>query len=273
MHAVGARRRPAPHLPESLLHLLERHLGGRRRWRAVQVLRDLPVALRPPGLRRRAHLPLLSGHGHEGVVQDVAHEVDDPGNLVGDNGEEFVALMPVEGSTTVWSTPRYNAMAKAVGNLPLVEVPMTLGDPSSYATTPSLPDGSPIPAADMVFPDPPEFLVSDVGTLGWWLAAEEQETNSVAMESQLDINASVTVSGFTFGSEVGAGWGEGYSVSVGSEFFFGGGVPPIPDDPSTPEDEYAQYRFGFSPVVYRHHYTDPGGSDAAMYVLDYTVGF
>jgi hypothetical protein len=81
------------------------------------------------------------------------------------------------------------------------------------------------------------------------------------------------VAGVTFGADVGAGWGEGYSVSVGSEFFFGGGVPPIPDDPNTPEDEYAEYRFGFSPVVYRKHYADSEGNDAAMYVLDYSVGF
>jgi len=208
-----------------------------------------------------------------GCFHGYTYRFDDPSGLVGDNGEEFVALMPLEGTTTVWSTPRYNAMAREVGGMPLVEVPRVLGQPSSYPSSPSLPDGSPIPSSDLVFPDPPQFLVSDVGTLGWWLAAEEQETNSFAMDTQLDINAAVTVAGVTFGTDVGAGWGEGYSVSVGSEFFFGGGVPSIPDNPNTPEDEYAEYRFGFSPVVYRKHYADIEGNDAAMYVLDYTVGF
>jgi hypothetical protein len=208
-----------------------------------------------------------------GCFHSYIYRFDDPSGLVGDDGEEFVTLLPVDGTTTVWSTPRYNAMAEAVGGLPIIEVPMTLGDPRSYMSTPQLPDGTPIPAEDMVFPDPPEFLVSDVGTLGWWLAATETETNEVAMNTTLDVTTSVTVAGFTFGPQVGVGWGEGYAVSVGSQFLFGGGVPPIPNDPNTPEDEYAEYRFGFSPIVYRQHYTDAGGSQASLYVLNYTVGF
>ena len=150
---------------------------------------------------------------------------------------------------------------------------MTLGDPASYMSEAATPAGDPIPPVDLVFPNPPEFLVSDVGELGWWLSASESETNGIATESSLELQGSVSVGGFSFGAEVGTGWGQGYSVTVGTEFLAGGSVPAIPDDPATPEDEYLQYRFGFMPLVYRSHYTDAEGRDSSFYVLDYVVGF
>jgi hypothetical protein len=88
----------------------------------------------------------------------------------------------------------------------------------------------------------------------------------------LSVSSSVGVGGVKFGAELGAGWGKGYQIAVGQEALFGGAVPPMPDDPSTPEDEYASRAFSFSPYVYREHYTDAGGEDAAYYVLSFAVG-
>ncbi|HCP44464.1 MAG TPA: hypothetical protein DIU15_00280 [Deltaproteobacteria bacterium] len=223
--------------------------------------------------------PSLYGHNYGvmilavGCFHGYTYEFDDPSGLVGGDGEDFISLLPVDGQTTVWSTVRYNAMAEVVGGLPIVEVPMTLGDPASYMSEAATPAGDPIPPVDLVFPNPPEFLVSDVGELGWWLSASESETNGIATESSLELQGSVSVGGFSFGAEVGTGWGQGYSVTVGTEFLAGGSVPAIPDDPATPEDEYLQYRFGFMPLVYRSHYTDAEGRDSSFYVLDYVVGF
>ena len=73
------------------------------------------------------------------------------------------------------------------------------------------------------------------------------------------------------GASLGVGWGQGYSVTVGEDAFFGGSLPPLPDDPNTPEDEYQQHAYTTLPYVYREHYTDANGNDAAYYVVSYAV--
>ena len=74
-----------------------------------------------------------------------------------------------------------------------------------------------------------------------------------------------------FGADLGVGWGQGYSVRVGESAFFGGNLPPLPDNPDTPEDEYLEYAYTTMPFVYREHYTDADGNDAAYYVVSYAV--
>jgi hypothetical protein len=59
---------------------------------------------------------------------------------------------------------------------------------------------------------------------------------------------------------------------VGRDALFGGGVAPMPDDPETPEDEYAAHRFSFSPYVYVNNYLDAEGEDAGYYVMNFVVG-
>jgi hypothetical protein len=179
--------------------------------------------------------------------------------------------MPVGGTSTVWSSKRYNAMAEAVGDLPIVTIPYEIGNPASYPSGPAKADGGPIPAEDFVFAEVPNLLVSDSANLGWWLSAAESETNEVAMNTSVDVTASLGVGPFKFGVGLGETWGQSQSVTVGSEMIFSGSVPPIPDDPSTPEDEYLSYAFGFSPYVYREHYRDRDGNDAAYYVTSYAV--
>ena len=52
---------------------------------------------------------------------------------------------------------------------------------------------------------------------------------------------------------------------------FSGRVAAVPDNPSTPEDEYNLYAFRFAPVVYRHWYTNPMGDEAALFVMTYAA--
>lgn len=219
------------------------------------------------------------GHDYGMVVLSVGcfhtytYEVEDPAEHLGagSNEELIQVLVPVGGATTFWSTKRYNAMAERVDGLPVIDVPYVIGDPSSYPRAPERSDGTPIPEDDFVFPEVPRFVVSDAGDVGWWLTVGETETNEVSLNTSLELNTKAGIGPFEFGTHLGVGWGQSYAVSVGSESLFGGSVPPVPNNPSTPEDEYAAYAYAFSPVVYREHYTDAGGNDAAFYVLSFAV--
>ena len=51
-----------------------------------------------------------------------------------------------------------------------------------------------------------------------------------------------------------------------------GGVPPVRDQASTPEDEYALHRYAFKPYVYREHYENAEGDEGGYYVVGYTSG-
>jgi hypothetical protein len=224
--------------------------------------------------------PELYGEDYAAVVlscgcfHSYEYELDDPGNQSGGDGKRYLVLVPVGGQTTLWHSKRYNAMVEALGDkLPRVIVPHRVGDAMSYPTSPQTPDGEPLAADDLLFPQPATERVSDVGDIGWNLNRQEEQTNEVATATTLDIESAVSVGGFTLGGNAGGGVGQGYSVSVGSYAEFLGGVPPIPDDPATPEDEYSTYAYSFTPLVYRRHYQDANQKDAAYYVLDYAVGF
>ncbi|MBC8066907.1 MAG: hypothetical protein IAG13_01120 [Deltaproteobacteria bacterium] len=209
-----------------------------------------------------------------GCFHAYTYEVEDPQGHFGEGGdaEQFVMLLPVGGTTTVWSTPRYNAMAAAVGGLPQVEIAYQLGDPESYPRGPERADGSPVAEQDFVFPEVPDYLVSDVAKVGWELAAGTSEVNGVSTKIGLKLGASLGIGPVQFGAGLGANWGHAYELRIGEQATFGGAVPPIPDDPATPEDEYVEYAFSFSPYVYQEHYVDADGNDAAYYVMSYAVG-
>ena len=209
-----------------------------------------------------------------GCFHSYTYELDDPKDQSGGDGLRYVVLVPVGGQTTLWHSKRYNAMVDALGGtLPRVIVPHKVGDAMSYPTRAQTPEGEPLAADDLVFAQPDTERVSDVGDIGWNLNRQEEETNEIATETTLDVESAVSVGGFTLGGNAGGGVGQGYSVTVGSYAEFLGGVPPIPDDPATPEDEYETYAYSFTPLVYRRHYEDASGKDAAYYVLDYAVGF
>ena len=207
------------------------------------------------------------------------YRIDDPAGMLaeGADAEEFILTVPVGGNEMIWSTQRYNAMAEAVGNLPIMDVPYQLGNVDSYPAAPERLDGSPIPAEDFVFTDPPSILVSDAGSSSFRLSVGELQINSVSMSTsigvRLDASSEIPLigGGVKFGADLGVGWGKGYGVRVGEDAFFSGTLPAIPDNPDTPEDEYLEYAYTTLPYVYREHYTDAEGNDAAYYVVSYAV--
>jgi hypothetical protein len=207
-----------------------------------------------------------------GCFHSYTYRMDDPTNQMGADEGEFVVLVPVDTQTTAWSAGRYNAYAKATGRMPVVSVPHEVGNPKSYSSTPVRGDGTPVADSEMVFRDRPTLTVSDRSMMGWWLTTRENVTNEVALDTRLSMSGNVSVPGFHFGTEVGQGWSHGYGIAVGEHVLFGGSAPPLPDDVSTPEDEHSTHRYSFSPYVYREHYTDAAGKDAAYYAINFTVG-
>ncbi len=207
-----------------------------------------------------------------GCFHGYTYELADPGDALPDSdGETIVWTVPVDGGTSLWSTPRYNALAKALGNLPIIEIPYAVGDLYSYPTSPQTLDGRAVSEDDLLFPELEYYEVSDVASVGWFMVRGENETNASNTGWDIGASANVTVSGVTVGTTGSAGWGQGYSLSVGETATFYGGIPPLYDDPSTPEDEFAENAYRLAPVIYTEHYTDATGSESTYYVYSYAV--
>lgn len=222
--------------------------------------------------------PELYGNHYAAVVvacncfHTYEYQLEDSANRAGGDGRRLIMVVPVGGQTTVLSTPRYGALQAALPELPSIAVGTTIGDPTSYAKSPTKLDGSAVQPDEHVFPSRPTLRVSDVGTVAFSMSVGQTETNAVAMKTSLSVQGSITAAGVMFGASLGASWGQSYSVTVGETAEFSGDVPPIPDDPATPEDEYQTHAFSYSPFVYRQGYTDAAGETAGFYVLDYAVG-
>ncbi|HEY4176743.1 MAG TPA: VCBS repeat-containing protein [Kofleriaceae bacterium] len=205
-------------------------------------------------------------------VHSYVYELTDPANRAGGTGKQFTMLLPVGGQSTVLSTSRYNALAEHLG-LQKITTNTRIGDIDSYAKSPTKLDGTPVQADEQVFKTRPTLRASDVSTVGFSLSVGSSETNTQAMHTSVSVSGSVSAVGLSFGASVGAGWGTSYGITIGSSADFSGEIPPLPDKPSTPEDEYATYGYSFSPYVYRQPYTDPvSGEATGYYVLDYAVG-
>jgi hypothetical protein len=200
------------------------------------------------------------------------YEVVDPAGHLGADAEEMVVLIPTGGETSLWSSPRYNQLARARGDLPEIEVSTQLGNLSSYPAVPSSIDGRPLQRDELVFEESPVFVVSDVAHLGWGVSAGEYDMNIETSKADVSASAAVSMSGFTFGVTATDGVGESFTVILGESVSFRGGTPPIPDDPDTPEDDYAENAFSFSPVVYKHSYEGPEGQEMGFFALAFTVG-
>lgn len=200
--------------------------------------------------------------------------IDDPARVLGPSvdGKTMDVFVPVGGQTSVWSTRRYNALAEALGTLPKINVPHKLGQVDSYPASPKTLDGAPIPEDDMVFPRPPTFRTSDVASVDFELTASEGQSSETHVHDELSVGAEIGAFGVTVSGEVGVSVGRGYSISVGRDASFAGHVPPVRNDPETPEDEFGLYGYSFTPIVYRHRYMDNERKPAAFYVLTYAVG-
>src|SRR5262249_22172664 len=128
-----------------------------------------------------------------GCFHQYTYQMQSP--TVGGDGSKLVVLVPVGGESLLWSSKRYNAMAMAVGNLPIITVPSKVGDAKSYPTMPQRADGSAIPAEDMVFTSVPATRVSDVADVMWSLTTENTQTNGVAKSTSVGVDGSVSVLG------------------------------------------------------------------------------
>ena len=110
----------------------------------------------------------------------------------------------------------------------------------------------------------------DFGTgnsiLAEWVGA------GAAVFDRIGVNGSIGAGGVSVDSSINVGVAQGYSITAGKDVIFAGGIPPIPDDPETPEDEFKVHGYSFRPHVYRQHYTNSAGEDAAYYVMHYSVG-
>ena len=207
-----------------------------------------------------------------GCFDGYEYEVDDPQDFLdGADGESLVLTVPTGGGSSIWSTPRYNALAAISDGLPHMEIPYQVGKVNTYPTSKEKLDGSKLKQKDMLFTDPPLLIASDVSRVSWTSRVSESETNSKNEDIDVSANAGVTVGGISVGMGVSAGWGSGYSLTVGKEARFSGTLPPLPDDPGTPEDEYTSHTYGLRPYVYIQDYETADGSDAAFYVQTYTV--
>jgi len=210
---------------------------------------------------------------HWGCFDAYVYEIEDPHGLVSDSaeGQDFVLTVPVGGSVSVWSIARYNAMAEAVGTLPLIEVPYEVGVVEDYPSEPETIEGGTIAEDDMIFPDEQWFVAPDVGSISFWRSIDESTSERTSLDTSLGLSASITVAGVKVGGGAEMGWGQGYSLTVGKSAIFAGSVKAVPDDPSTPEDEYNLYTYRFSPLVYRQWYDNGTGDDAAYYVMSYVA--
>ena len=187
------------------------------------------------------------------------------------DGENFVLTVPVGGSVSVWSVSRYNAMAEAIGNLPIIEVPYAVGDVDDYPSEPERLDGTAIPDEDMVFSEELWYTAPDVGRVSFWRSLGQESTQRVSWDTRMGTSMDVTAAGVKVGVGAEFGWGKGYSLTLGTGALFAGSVDAIPDDPETPEDEYNLFTYRFAPIVYREWYTNQNGDDAAFYVMSYVA--
>jgi hypothetical protein len=210
-----------------------------------------------------------------GCYHKYDYKLDDPaGKLgLGANGKVFSLFVPVGAQTTVWSTRRYNAMAEALGGkLPKVTIPYQLGQVASYPKSPQTLDGRVIPTEEMVFGSPPTLRVSDVAATRFELSVAREEVNEQWLWRGVGGSVTVGVFGINLSGSVDVNWGKGYSLAVSEETSFSGEVPPMRNNPNTPEDELKINGYSFTPILYRHKYKDADGKDGAFFALTYAVG-
>ena len=119
--------------------------------------------------------------------------------------------------------------------------------------------------------DGPSVRPADVGWVDWRQDVSTSQSNGTRTSVDLGLSMGVKVGGVSVGGGVSYGWGRGYRLTVGESASFGGALPPMPDNPNTPEDEFAEYAYGVTPYIYTQTYTDSQGNEGAYYVQTYSV--
>ncbi len=207
-----------------------------------------------------------------GCFHGYTYEVDDPRGLATnlDADNELMVSIPVGGGTTAWSSARYDAVIELREQGTPIDVPHTVGDPFSYPASPVDGEGLPLDEADLIFPLS-ELIVSDVAAASWKLEFTESMTQETSLGAGIEVSAGLNAPGFIFGVGAGVSTSTAYAVTAKAGVRFEGAVPPIPDDPATPEDEYAMWRYGFTPYFYQREMVSSEGEPVTVFVADYTV--
>ncbi|MEM9696739.1 MAG: hypothetical protein AAGA56_29650, partial [Myxococcota bacterium] len=216
-----------------------------------------------------------------GCYHRYRYEAYDPRRLAAGDDATMDVLVPVDGRTQLWSSKRYNAMAAATGQYPVIDIPMRIGDVSSYPREILDLDGHHVPDAARLFTDldTQTLSVSDVGNVEF--SMDSRQIDSMSRARSFSYGAAVSVgvefdggfAGVGTDATAGAEWfsSDGYTVSVGEGRSFRGSVPPIVDNPNTPEDEFARNQYRFTPYMYQHRYIDHHGQEAHFLVINYAV--
>lgn len=182
-------------------------------------------------------------------------------------------FLPIGPRTQVVGLRRYAALVKALPEeLPPINATFKLGDLSSYPKTPTTITGKPIPAGDIVFKNAPSLRASDSSDVMFRLATSVQESNTTATSYSSGVNVNFYSKFVSAGGEVTERRERSESIEIGATTAFMGRIPPIRDDASTPEDEYEEHAYSFTPVVYLQRYSRKDGGKAGFYVLTYTIG-
>ena len=104
------------------------------------------------------------------------------------------------------------------------------------------------------------------------LVAGDGVANTNATSTNYSATLGVSALGLSVNANAAIDMGVADTIPISHGTVFAGGVPPILNNPNTPEDEFGKNSFSFTPFVYRAHYSDPSGNDAGFYVLSYVVG-
>ena len=262
----------------SFLEIYAAQMNESVRWRATladRVAKEVNVGAR---LALSAK-PEMYGSNYAGIAVSwgcfdaYTYEVDDPHGLMDEQADKQLLVMtvPTGGCVTLMSSSRYNAMAKALGTMPEIEVPYAVGQLNTYPTWREKLTGQPIDDDELLFADPGVYHVSPVGDVAWWLSIEDVEANTEITEVAMGAAAGITVNGVQVGMGTEIGWGKSYTLAVGSRTLFYGKLPPMPDDPLTPEDEYSQNAYAVEPLVYLERFRNQHGESASYFVHTYAV--
>ncbi len=211
-----------------------------------------------------------------GCYHQYDYKLEDPARKLGAtaDGKIFSVFVPVAAQTSVWSTKRYAALVDALGTkaLPRVKLPYQIGQVASYPTRGQTLEGQVIPEDDIVFKEPPTLRVSDVAETSFELTIEKEKTEEEWVWKGGGASASIGIFGVSVQGSIDAMWGRGYELGVTQASSFAGTVPPLRNNPNTPEDELKLYGYSFTPIVYRQRYKTPTGEDSGFFVLTYAVG-
>ncbi|MEM9693518.1 MAG: hypothetical protein AAGA56_13295, partial [Myxococcota bacterium] len=125
---------------------------------------------------------------------------------------------------------------------------------------------------------------SDSATTTWRESIEEKTSEGRSVETFIGATLEAESD---FGGIIGIGvkteFGQkrkyAYKMSVTERTIFQGKIPPIRDNPSTPEDEYLAHKYAVMPFVYEEHYILPDGDPdndedrASFFVMSYAVEY